>query len=254
MATGTSTRPSFLPKVPINLEKLGIPPSMVTDLMLRRLLIDGTSSLQSMSKALRLAVPIVETVFRQMRSQQLVEVKGMQGNDYNFVLTNAGRSMAVERYQMVRYFGAAPVSLSEYRHGTKMQAAQPAINRRILADAMSDLVITDRMLDQLGPAVVSQTSMFVYGPTGNGKTSIANGCCGSITTTVFIPYAVEVDSQIIILYDPVVHQKWRWTTKTWTRAGSGAAGHASSPEANWLPTCWSCGWTNPPACMPRPCR
>jgi hypothetical protein len=191
----------------MNLEKLGIPPSMVTDLMLRRLLIDGMGSLQGMSNALKLSIPVVETVFRQMRAQQLVEVKGMSGNDYNFMLTNAGRAMAAERYQMARYFGAAPVSLADYRHATKMQAAQPVINRRILADALSDLVVSDRMLDQLGPAVISQISMFIYGPTGNGKTSIAERILRVYQDTVFIPYAVEVDGQIIILYDPVVHQK-----------------------------------------------
>ena len=62
------------------------------------------------------------------------------------------------------------------------------------------------MLDQLGPAIISQNSIFVYGPTGNGKTSLAERMLRVYQDAVLIPYAVEVDSQIISLYDPVVHQ------------------------------------------------
>jgi predicted ATPase with chaperone activity len=79
------------------------------------------------------------------------------------------------------------------------------VDRRLLRQAFSDLVVTDRMLDSLGPAIISQTSIFVYGPTGNGKTSLAERMLRVYQDAVLIPYAVEVDNQIISLYDPVVH-------------------------------------------------
>ena len=81
------------------------------------------------------------------------------------------------------------------------------IDRRTLRKAFGDLVITDRMLDQLGPAMISQSSIFVYGPTGNGKTSLAERMLRVYQDAVLIPYAVEVDNQIISLYDPVVHHR-----------------------------------------------
>ena len=79
MATLAGVRPSFAPPVPQNLEELNLAESMVLDLVLRRLLLEGFSSLQGLSTKLRLSIPIVEQAFRHLRSQQLVEVKGMIG-------------------------------------------------------------------------------------------------------------------------------------------------------------------------------
>jgi predicted ATPase with chaperone activity len=140
-----------------------------------------------------------------MRSQQLVEIKGMVGNDYNFTLSAAGKQLAGERFQVSQYAGACPVSLKEYHAATKAQAAKVLVDRRALRQAFSDLVVSDRMLDQLGPAIISQSSIFVYGPTGNGKTSLAERMLRVYQDAIMIPHAVEVDNQIISVYDPVVH-------------------------------------------------
>ena len=88
----------------------------------------------------------------------------------------------------------------------RAQSAKVNVDREILRNAFSDLVVSDQMLDQLGPAIISQTSIFLYGPTGNGKTSLAERMLRVYKDAVLIPYAVEVDNQIISLYDPVVHQ------------------------------------------------
>jgi predicted ATPase with chaperone activity len=134
-----------------------------------------------------------------------VEIKGMSGNDYQFILSQAGKQLAGERFQVSQYAGACPVSLKEYHAATKAQAAKVQIDRRVLRQAFADLVVGDRMLDQLGPAIISQTSIFVYGPTGNGKTSLAERMLRVYQDAVLIPYAVEVDNQVISVYDPVVH-------------------------------------------------
>jgi len=97
--------------------------------------------------------------------------------------------------------------LKDYQAAVKMQAAKVNVDRQALRDAFSDLIVTDRMLDALGPAIISQSSIFVYGPTGNGKTSLAERMLRVYRDAVLIPYAVEVDNQIISLYDPVVHQR-----------------------------------------------
>ena len=97
----------------------------------------------------------------------------MKGNDYHFILSQAGRQYASERWQLNQYAGACPVSLDDYYQATKTQAAQVSVDRESLRQCFSDLIVTDMMLDQLGPALISQNSIFVYGPTGNGKTSLA---------------------------------------------------------------------------------
>src|SRR5271169_2692712 len=206
MPAFTPVRAAFNPAPPQNFVELGISESLVLDLVLRRMLIEGFSSLAGLSRALRLSVPIIDLAFKHMRSQQLVEIKGMTGNDYNFVLSAAGKQLAGERFQVSQYAGACPVSLNEYHAATKAQSAKVHVDRQTLRAAYSDLIVTDRMLDQLGPAIISQNSIFVYGPTGNGKTSLAERMLRVYKDAVLIPYAVEVDNQIISLYDPVVHQ------------------------------------------------
>jgi hypothetical protein len=201
----THVRSAFNPSIPQNFKDLGVSQSLVLDLVLRRMLIEGYCSLQGLSNSLRLAIPIIDQVFKHMRTQQLVEVKGMTGNDYNFTLSAGGKQLAGERFQISQYAGACPVSLKEYHAATKVQAAKVHVDRAALRQAFSDLIVTDRMLDQLGPAIISQSSIFVYGPTGNGKTSLAERMLRVYHDAVLIPYAVEVDNQVISLYDPVVH-------------------------------------------------
>jgi len=201
------TRPTFAPPIPQTVEELGIPHSLLVDLVMRRSLLEGGSTLQTLSNALRVPVPVINTIFQHLRSQHLVEVKGMLGNDYNFTLSANGKALAGERFQLSQYAGAAPVSLKDYSIATKAQAARVQIDRRSLRQAFSDLVVPDNLLDQLGPALISQNSIFVYGPTGNGKTSLAERMLRVYSDTVYLPYAVEVDGQVISLYDPVVHQQ-----------------------------------------------
>jgi hypothetical protein len=206
MVTYAPAPSTFNPATPQNFADLGISESLVLDLVLRRLMIEGYSTLAGLSRSLRISVPIVDIAFKHMRSQQLVDVKGMTGNDYNFTLSAAGKQLASERFQVSQYAGACPVSLNDYHAAIKAQGARVNVDRQVLRDAFSDLIVTDRMLDQLGPAIISQTSIFVYGPTGNGKTSLAERMLRVYKDSVMIPYAVEVDNQIISLFDPVVHQ------------------------------------------------
>src|SRR5580698_6909923 len=206
MATFAPVRSAFSPSIPQDFKELGISESLVLDLMLRRMLIEGYTSIAGIAKSLRLSHRVVDLVFKHMRSQQLIEVKGMLGNDYSFTLSAAGKQLASERFQISQYAGACPVSLPDYHKATAIQSAKVHVDRKILRAAYNDLIVTDRMLDQLGPAIISQNSIFVYGPTGNGKTSLAERMLRVYKDAVLIPYAVEVDNQIISLYDPVVHQ------------------------------------------------
>jgi energy-coupling factor transporter ATP-binding protein EcfA2 len=206
MVTFATLRSAYCPPVPETLEDLDLPHGLVVDLVVRRTYTIGQGSIQGLSDALKLSSNCVEAVFRELRAQQLIEVKGMSGNDYNFVLTQNGRSLAMERFQICHYAGAAPVSLRQYHKATKIQGAKVRIDRRSLRQAFSDLVLPDRLLDQLGPAIISQSSIFLYGPTGSGKTSLAERMLRVYQDAILVPYAVEVDRQIIQLYDPVAHE------------------------------------------------
>ena len=198
--------PVYCPPPPETIEATGIPQTLISDLVLRRTYVAGMSTLQSLGQALKLSPLIIEVIFREFRAQLLVEVKGMVGNDYSFTLSEKGRSMALDRFQISHYAGPAPVSLKQYTRLTKAQAAKVKIDRKVLRQALSDLVLPDGLLDQLGPAVISQNSIFLYGPTGGGKTSLAERILRVYQDAIVVPHAVEVDGQVIQLYDPVLHE------------------------------------------------
>jgi hypothetical protein len=198
--------PAYCPPVPRDLAELKLPQSMPTDLLLRHLRTRAVSSFTSASESMKVSPRIIEVLVEQMRKLQLIEVKGVTGLDYSFALTKEGRNLAAERSEVCRYAGPTPVSLDDYSRAVRAQRAQVKVDRTRLRAALSDLVVSDSLLDQLGPALVSQQSMFLYGPTGNGKTSYSERLTRIYKDSVVIPYAVEIDSQIISIYDPVVHR------------------------------------------------
>ena len=199
-------RTSPRPTTPDKVEDLGISRAVVSDLVLRYLWLHGSGTLSSLHETLKLSFPVLETLFHQFRQQQLLEVKGMVGNDYSFSLTTAGRVQATARNEVCQYVGPAPVSIQEYHRVVKAQSAQVRLSRESLRAAFQDLVLPDTLLDQLGPSLIGHQSLFLYGGTGNGKTSIAERILRIYQDTVVVPYAVEVDGHIISLYDPVVHR------------------------------------------------
>jgi hypothetical protein len=192
--------------MPDRMEDLGISRSMVSDLILRYLWLHGSGTLAMLHDALKLSFSVLESIYHQFRQQHVIEVKGMLGNDYTFSLTTAGRALATARNEACQYVGPAPVSLQQYHDGVKAQAARVRLSRESLRQAFHDLVLPDALLDQLGPSLIGHQSLFLYGGTGNGKTSIAERLLRIYRDTVLVPYAVEVDGHIITLFDPVVHR------------------------------------------------
>ena len=197
----------FSPAAPTKLEDLDIPQALVEDLMLRYLYTKGSSSIRDLSNALKLQFSLLHDLFQQLRQKQLFEITGMEGNDYVFVLSGIGRDLAAKRFTISHYSGAAPVSMNSYNEAVRAQVIDLKMNRQVLKSALSELVLTDQFLDQLGPALTSQKSIFLYGPTGGGKTSVVSRLFRVYQEPVLLPYAVEIDGQIIVLYDPAVHEK-----------------------------------------------
>ena len=201
-----SKPPAFWPPQPETLADLDISPALVQDLFLRTVREEGQSSLASLNERLKLPHAVLEPVFRQLRQQQYLDVKGMQGNDYRLGLTAAGKGLAAERAAICSYAGAAPVSLAEYTRAVRAQAARERVGRESLRAALGDLVLPTSLLDQLGPALISQQALFLYGPTGNGKTSLAERLTRVYQDVVLIPYALELTGHIITVFDPMLHR------------------------------------------------
>ena len=195
----------FFPRAPKATLDLGVPHNILVDLMLKMTMLEGLTTLSRVSYAMKIATPICDAVFHHLRQEQFVEVKGMHGNDYEFSLTAAGRKVARDRYAISQYVGPVPVPLDAYTQAVREQAVRHRINREYLKKVFYDLVLTDELLDQLGPAIISNSQIFLYGSTGNGKTCIAERLVRIFDDTVYLPYAIEVQGQILNVFDSVVH-------------------------------------------------
>ncbi|MBI1356796.1 MAG: AAA family ATPase [Acidobacteria bacterium] len=195
----------FFPKCPERVSELGVSQNSLVNLMLKMTLLEGETQLSALSDRLKLHPGVCSQIFQHLRKEQYIEVKGMQGNDYVLTLSATGRAVAQERYRISQYVGPAPVALDAYTEAVRVQTARYKINRARLREVFFDLVLTDETLDQLGPAVLSNSQIFLYGSTGNGKTSIAERLVRVFRDEIFLPYAVEVDGQIIQIYDSVMH-------------------------------------------------
>ena len=211
-ATAIITRPEndkFRPEIPHSIEETHVSGQVLYDLFVRRLYVDGTSSISAMSKSLRLSLAVIDRIFRHFRDERVLEVRGADnGEDYTFTLTHAGQRLAASRMRVTQYVGPAPVCLRDYTVGTRAQAPSVTVNPAAVHRALGDLVVSNGLIHTLGPALAAQRSLFLYGPTGNGKTAIAERLHRVYHDTVFIPHAVEVDGHIIVVHDPVLHRQF----------------------------------------------
>ncbi len=198
--------PNFQPKAPATIEETGLPWSLVFELVLKHVFLEGTTSLQRLAEKTMLGFEVVSSVFRSLQKDQLCEVKGLVGRNYELMLTTQGMRMAEDAYRKNQYCGPAPIPLTEYQRAVREQALNPSVTQESLAKHLSDLVVSEEVVRALGTAIMSGGAIFLYGSTGNGKTSISERLSRIFDDGVYIPFAVEVSGHILNVYDAVVHQ------------------------------------------------
>jgi MoxR-like ATPase len=192
---------------PQTVEETGIRRNFLEDLALKTLFLNGELTLRDLSDQMHLSMAIIEELFQTLRKEQLCEVKGMTGGIHRIVGTQGGKRRALDLLSLNQYSGPCPVSLSDYVTRVRSQSVQTApIRPADVERCFSHLVLSPEMLARVGTALVSGTSMFLYGPTGGGKTSIAETLPSIYPDGVWIPYAVELDNQVIVVYDTGVHK------------------------------------------------
>jgi predicted ATPase with chaperone activity len=192
--------------VPQKLSELGIRRNLMEELAIKILYLVGEMTLLDLSKRICLSLSIVEEIFERLRKEQICEVTGMLGTIHRIAITSGGRKRAMELLGLNHYSGPAPVSLDDYINRVKAQTIRDAdVRPANVEKAFQHLVITEETLNQLGTAVVSGRCIILYGPAGTGKTAIAETLPSIYADQVWIPHAVEVDGQIITVYDPQLH-------------------------------------------------
>jgi hypothetical protein len=190
---------------PASPEALGISLAVLEDIVLRQVVIDVRTVTTDVARKLHLNPGVVDTLVASMRDRNLIEYQGMQGRAYVVNATEVGRTHANQRSAECRYTGPVPVSLPFYQEVVRAQHPTRSLNRSSLEHAFSDLVIAPELLDELGPAIHGDGAMFLYGPPGTGKTSVAERIVRTLDDYVLVPYCLEVEGQIISVFDPTLH-------------------------------------------------
>jgi hypothetical protein len=195
--------------LPRSLDDTGLSAEQVEQLIIKTLH-GGESSGLALAEHLRLPYTILEPRIERTRTELLVEVRGSTGPGsagYRYVLTDAGRDRAQRHFDNCQYVGPAPVPLAQYAaYMTALKAARGYIDRERLRNGFGHLVVSDEMLEMLGPAVNAGKALFLYGPPGNGKTVIAEGLGQTIGGDMYVPHAIDVGGQTIKIFDPIVHE------------------------------------------------
>ncbi|WP_299557384.1 ATPase [uncultured Sulfitobacter sp.] len=206
------TNAVLAPPPPKTLEDMRLPLVMMRDILLKTIFRKNVDMVSELSRAICLPVPVTQELVDMCRTQRLLEATGtlnaQNGNEMGYQLTDAGKARALDALAQSEYFGPMPVPLSVYKEQVKRQSVRNMqITRAQLTGAMGHLILPDSLLDHLGPAVSAGRSILMYGPPGNGKSSISNGIRDALGDQVYVPRAIEYASQVITVFDPIVHNE-----------------------------------------------
>jgi hypothetical protein len=207
-AEGTERR--RIPRQPRTLEDTGLSQEFITDLLLKMLYVQGALTGQTLTDRVALPFPFVDDQLLSLQQRRMVRSAAPRAvaDGYVFDLTQEGRDRAREALSSNMYVGPAPVPLAQYRHWVEAQSINQAqVTRQVVYEGFDWLVLEQDTLDQVGPAINSAKSLFLHGEAGNGKTAIAETIARMLGGTLYLPYAVEVDGQIVVVYDPLYHRK-----------------------------------------------
>ncbi|MFT6683247.1 MAG: hypothetical protein ACJAQV_000400 [Loktanella salsilacus] len=189
---------------------MALPLPMMRDILVKTMFRMNLTMVTQLARAVCLPVNVTQELVDLARGQLLLEATGSMSSsgssEMGYQLTDAGRNRANDALKQSEYYGAMPVPLDIYREQIKRQSIRNIqITRDQLTTAMGHLILPPALISNLGPAVSSGRSILMYGPPGNGKSSISNGIRDALGDKIYVPRAIEYSGQVITVYDPIVH-------------------------------------------------
>ncbi len=201
------------PQSPRNLDDLDVDPMLLLQLIVKGMYSESLETPSSIVEATRLPSIIVNALIKDAVDRKLMEAIGSAQTggvalaEMRYALSRAGRDWAVDSLEQSQYFGPAPVSLDSFQDRIMRQRiTNEWVSRPMMDEAFSEIVIPDRFVSRLGPAVNSGTAILIYGPAGNGKTTVAEIVGQIFQNVIYVPHCFEVDGQIIKVFDPSIHK------------------------------------------------
>jgi predicted ATPase with chaperone activity len=194
--------------IPDSIEHTGIRRSVLEDLALKTIYVEGEVSVRILADRMGLSFAVAEDLFQRLRKRKMCEVSALDGLVPRITPNGQGATRAQELLAANQYVGPAPVALDDYVHRVRQQSVGLVeVGAADVDRAFERLVLSQDLRKQLGIAILAARSIVLYGPSGTGKTAIAEHIPDVYQGGVWIPHAVEHDSQIITVYDPTVHRR-----------------------------------------------
>jgi len=209
LKTGAQLKQEFIPPYPTSMAAIGLKEGFLEELILKDIYLVNFALGREICSRTMLPYKIVEEILDLLKQQMLIEVRSSGGlADFEYTPTEKGRDRAQAYFDHNSYVGPCPVPWNVYMDSIKYQTIRrESVSPKDLETAFSDIMVTRRTLNSIGPAINSGRGMFLFGEAGNGKTSIAERITRSFSGQIFIPYAVEIDGQIIRVYDSHNHNQ-----------------------------------------------
>jgi hypothetical protein len=197
------------PLAPDTVHETGLDPQFALRFVLKSAYVTSFETAPALAEYVKLPETVVNEVLEAAKAKRLVEVLGLadtRRSVYRYALTGAGREWAIEALSQCSYIGAAPVPIDAWRAQVAAQSiALDQITPETMALALGHLVLPPGTIERLGPAANSAKAMLLYGAPGNGKTSIAMAIGTAFHQSIYLPWCIEADGQIIRVFDPGVH-------------------------------------------------
>jgi predicted ATPase with chaperone activity len=195
-----------------NIEDTGLNLITIADLALKVMYFGGIMTGSKVADIIKLPYTgVVDQVMEFLKREKFIEVKGQGGlgeASFQFIISAKGVEKAKEILERSQYAGPAPVTLDQYIAAMKAQnRTRVTATHEVMKKALGHLVISEAMYGKIGPAVNSGKSIFLYGPPGNGKTTVSEAVGRVVLgSDIWIPYAFDVDGQVIRVFDNVNHE------------------------------------------------
>ncbi len=227
IGSGTSWRPPSVTRI----EETGLNELMLAELALKILYSYGYLSGYQIAEHIALPFTgIVDRVIEFLKREKLIDFRGAGGlgeAGFQYLITEAGAGRAREAMERSQYVGPAPVRIERYSQAIRQQHYRVPVNPELMQEALKELVVPQSVFEKVGPAVNSGRSIFLYGPPGNGKTTIAEAVGRLVLGQgMYIPYAVYIDGQIVSVFDSINHEPIPDTMTSETSDGK--------PDPRWI--------------------
>ncbi|MBT3907580.1 MAG: AAA family ATPase [Rhodospirillaceae bacterium] len=199
------------PPRPADINATGLDLAFIINLIAKGMYLENLEEASQITQAIKLSTNIVNGVTQEMLDRKLIHAAGSTGvgalSSIRYQLTREGQQVALDACNQNQYFGPAPVTLEDFQARVLAQKiAGEWVSKENIAEAFADIIVPENFVKRLGPAINSGHSILIYGPAGNGKTTVAEKVAAIFESVVYIPHCIEIEGNIIKVFDPAVHK------------------------------------------------